>query len=204
MIQGNRILRGKEVLCYDGKNSHISQEDDMSSGRVRTFVPIEDKELLAYMAGIIDVMGSFSITHKRSSGGKCWGCRISICSTDERVINFFNQSFRMSRGDEKIEIVGENKHTKKYIVRAGHLISRVHYWRAAGKLLRYIINSCSHLFRLKKDHIEIFNTFIGTMRESAHKIPLTDEDIEIRLKCLQDLSVINKKNRPRRILKEEH
>lgn len=166
----------------------------MPRGTVKKFTPIQDKEKLAYIAGILDTMASFSIMRNTDKAGAIhWSCKLIVASKDIRISNFLNDSFGM---DRVRYVVFDHSHHNQFPEKNWHKPSNdafaCHLWRISGDLLQLVLESCYPWMIFKKEHAEIMMLYLSTRNSSDNKKKVSEENIRIRIKCAQDFDRLNR------------
>jgi hypothetical protein len=136
-------------------------------------------EKLAYLAGIIDGEGCFTIeinaptTYRK---GTLYTCRLSIINTDVNLIKWLTENF------------GGTIHTRKRV--NGRKI--VHAWRIYANGLDSFLPHCLPYMVCKRNQAEVILRFRSSFDpESGRGIKNTDEICQFRLKCLEELKHFN-------------
>jgi hypothetical protein len=135
-----------------------------------------NKYELAYLAGIIDGEGCFTIEINPPTSyrkGTLYTCRLTITNTDVRLLKWLTEK------------VGGTIFTRKLIQGRKQCYS----WRCYATILDYIIPKIIPYLICKKDEAEVILKFRATFTGRSTKN--TPEVCEFREQCLKDLKFHN-------------
>lgn len=161
----------------------------MSTGTSLEFSLIQDKETLAYIAGLIDAMASMSImTTLDKDGFRHWSCKFTIATTDKRIMEFLDEIFGVK--GRALEC-GITPFSSKW--NSPKEKTLFYHWRISGDLLRHVLDKCYPWIRFKKEHIDILRLYNSTIKGRGRGASVDDEATQIRLKCRDALAALNRK-----------